>query len=97
MTDEIGSVRFLILQLHKIADELERMWIDRETFRETLLKAGFTPEQIQRISDDAQADPERQKQSRQAYAQMRASLEEAGKFAAIDVLARSPPPPDKAS
>lgn len=91
------SLELVVTTLKLIADQLERMWIDREVFRESLYKAGFSAQQIQQISDEAQADPERRKQSRQAYAQMRASLEEAGKFAAIEVLASSHPPPEKSN
>ncbi|HKN70889.1 MAG TPA: hypothetical protein VJX30_07665 [Terriglobales bacterium] len=91
------SLELVVTTLKLIADQLDRMWIDREAFRESLYKAGFSAEQVQQISDEAQADPERQKQSRQAYAQMRASLEEAVKFAAIEVLSNNPPPPGESN
>lgn len=86
------SLEAVLSKLHLIADQLEHMWIDRDAFGEALFKAGFTPQQIKKISDEAQADPERQRRSREAYAQMRASLDEAGKFAAIEVLSVDNPP-----
>lgn len=83
--------------LNLIADQLEHLWRDRDAFGEALSKAGFTPDQIKKISDEAQADPERQKRSRQAYAQMRANLEAAGKSMVIEGLSKGPAPPGKSN
>jgi hypothetical protein len=71
------------------------MWIVRDAYGEALFKAGFTPHQIKKITDEALADPERQRRSREAYAQMRESLQEAGKLAGIEALLADPEPPGK--
>ena len=86
------SLEAVLTLLRSIADQLENLWIQRDVFGETLFKAGFTPDQIKRISDEALADPERRKRSRAAYSQMRESLEEAGRSALLEALAEQPPP-----
>jgi len=91
------SLQAVVVLLSKIADQLEHMWIDRDAFGEALFKAGLTPQQIKKISDEAHTDPERQRRSREAYAQMRASLAEAGKLAGIEALLAEPPPPGKSN
>lgn len=91
------SLQAVVVLLSNIADELERIWIQRDAFGEALFKADFTPQQIKKISDDALADPERQRRSREAYAQMRASLQEAGKLAGIEALLADPLPPGKSN
>jgi len=91
------QLQAVVVLLSNIADQLERMWIDRDAFGQALFKAGFTPQQIKKISDEAQADPERQRRSREAYAQMRANLLEAGKLAGIEALLADPQPPGKSN
>jgi hypothetical protein len=91
------SLDEVLTLLNLIADQLEHLWIDRDAFGEALHRAGFTPQQIKQLSDEAQADPERRRRSRQAYAQMRANLEDAGKSMTFETLLKTLPPSGKPS
>lgn len=78
--------------LRQITDLLETMWIERAGFRNALRNLGYADDQLKALADRALADPELQKQARQAYAQMRHALLDEASPVVIEALSEDPPP-----
>lgn len=83
--------------LRAIVDRLEDLTIERDVLRSILLRAGYQADEIAHIWDDARADPEERKRTRQAYAELREKLEEAARSPLPEVLLTKFPPPGKSN
>jgi len=89
------TVEAVLAILRAIVDRLEDLRIERDALRSILLRAGYQPDDIDHIWDDAKADPANRKLARQAYADLREKLGEAGKSSAFEMLLKDTPTPDK--
>jgi len=82
--------------LHKLATELEDLWIEKELYRNLIVVSGtLTPDALKEALEKTLADPQIRKDTRDRFAEMWAALDETGKAAWIEDLLKNPPPSGK--
>ena len=86
------SVDAVIVLLQSILTQMEDLWIEREALCFHLRQEDYSIEQLTILLDAAKSDPQQREQARQTYAQMRETLETAGREAAMTAILEQPPP-----
>jgi hypothetical protein len=78
--------------LRKICTQVEELWIEKETYWEFIISKGMgNPHELQRIADQALADPETRKRTREEFSGMWKALEEVGTAAWLEDILKDGP------
>lgn len=82
--------------LHRLATELEDLWIEKEAYVNFILTLGMaTPEYLKHLADTALANPEIRQQTREQFSGMWKALEETGTDAWIEDFLHMHPQSEK--
>ena len=91
------SIQALIALLQSHEKHMEDLFIEKEALCWHLRQRGYTVEELKQLCADAKLDPQLREQARTAYAQIRETLETAGREAGIEALSDIPPPSGKSN
>jgi hypothetical protein len=83
--------------LRLILEEMEDLWMEKETFKAMLVLRGLTYQELENSAANNRIDPECRKAAQAFYAERRKTLENAATKALVAELSENPPPTGKSN
>jgi hypothetical protein len=91
----VGKREELLAILRKLVDQFDIVWVEKEAVERLAISKGATYPEVERVKEDALADPEIRRETREQFGEMWKALEVAGIAAVYEETLRDLPPPER--